>query len=443
VNEIAKKNNSQITVIGAGWAGLAASTLLVEHGYKVNLIEAAQQAGGRARSISMDGMDLDNGQHIMLGAYRELRGLLNILGLAESDIFIRTRLNLDMHCMHDAGLQIRAGKLFSPLHMMSALLFATGLSLTEKWKVSRCWMTLIRSGFKLDQDMPVVNFLEQHYQSTRLQKLFWRPVCIAALNTDTDKASMQVFLNVLKRSFTGCRSNSDMLLPKAGLHKVLPGPASEFIRQNGGTVRTGERLLKINIDPHSDSVTDIETSKGNYPVSHLILATTYQQTRKLLAHLDQFSTIAETMSAFADEPITTVYMQFPQSIQLDGYMLGLCDGISQWFIDRRTCGQPGLIAAVISADGAHMQMDKETLTQHVLEETGKVFPHWPRPASTWLIREKMASFSCTPDANRLRPKAGHIGQNIWLAGDFVDTGLPATLEGAVSSGLQCARQIIN
>jgi uncharacterized protein with NAD-binding domain and iron-sulfur cluster len=124
-------------------------------------------------------------------------------------------------------------------------------------------------------------------------------------------------------------------------------------------------------------------------------------------------------------------------------MLGLCDGIGQWFIDRRTCGQPGLIAAVISADGAHMLMDKETLTQQVLEETRKIFPHWPSPKSTWLIREKKASFSCTPDTNRLRPKGGQIGQNIWLAGDFVDTGLPATLEGAVSSGLQCARQIIN
>jgi squalene-associated FAD-dependent desaturase len=388
-------------------------------------------------------MHLDNGQHIMLGAYSELRGLLRILGLAESDIFIRTRLNLDMHCMHGAGLQIKAGKLFSPLHMMSALLFARGLSLSEKWQVSRCWIMLMLSGFKLDQDMPVVNFLEQHDQSARLQALFWRPVCIAALNTDIDKASMQVFLNVLKRSFTGSRSNSDMLLPKAGLHKVMPGPACEFIRQHGGTVRTGERLLKINIDPDGDSVTGIETTKGNYPVSHLILATPYQQTRKLMAPLGHFSAIAKAMSTFADEPITTLYMQFPQSIQIDGYMLGLCDGISQWFIDRRTCGQAGLIAAVISADGAHMRMDKETLTQQVLEETGKLFPHWPRPQSTWLIREKMASFSCTPDTNRLRPKGGQIGQNIWLAGDFVDNGLPATLEGAVSSGLQCARQIIH
>jgi squalene-associated FAD-dependent desaturase len=441
VNDIATNNTSEITVVGAGWAGLAASTLLANYGYKVNLIEAAQQAGGRARSVRMDGMNLDNGQHIMLGAYRELRGLLKILDLAESDIFIRTRLNLEMHCIHGAGLQITAGKLFSPLHMLSALLGAKGLSLTEKWKVSRCWMTLIRSGFKLDQDMPVVNFLQQHHQSTRLQKLFWRPVCIAALNTDIDKASMQIFLNVLKRSFTGSRSNSDMLLPRAGLDKVLPGPASEFIRQRGGTVRTGERLLKINTGPNS--VTSIETSKGNYPVSRLILATPYQQTCKLLAHLGRFSAITKALLTFADEPITTLYMQFPQSIQLDGYMLGLCDGISQWFVDRRSCGQPGLIAAVISADGAHMQMDKETLTRNVLDETAKIFPHWPGPLSTRLIREKKASFSCTPAANRLRPKAGHIGQNIWLAGDFVDTELPATLEGAVSSGLQCARQIIN
>jgi len=90
-----------------------------------------------------------------------------------------------------------------------------------------------------------------------------------------------------------------------------------------------------------------------------------------------------------------------------------------------------------------MNMEREQLTQVVVAEIGQIYPHWPKPVSTWLIREKKASFSCTPDANRSRPKAGHIGQNIWLAGDFVDTGLPATLEGAVSSGLQCARQIIH
>ncbi len=440
MNAASTQQRPEITIIGAGWAGLAAAVTLAAQGYRINLIEAAPQAGGRARRISIGDIELDNGQHILLGAYQELLGLLKTLGLKEEDIFIRTRLNLKMHCMHGKGLHITVPKLGNPLHMLIALLAASGLSIAEKWKIIRCWTTMMQSGFKLDQDQTVTDYLDKQQQSERLVKLFWRPICVAALNTDIEKASMQAFLNVLNRSFADNRANSDMLLPRTGLDRVLPQPALDFIRQKGGKVSTGERLLKINTGP--EGVTDIETTKGYHVVTHLILATPYQQTRKLLAPLGHHAAITTAMMTLEDEPITTLYMQFPRHIRLEGYMQGVCDGISQWFIDRRTCNQPGLIAAVISASGTHMQMDRETLTQAVIAEIEKIFPDWPQPSSTWLVREKRATFSCTPASGNIRPQPGNIGHNIWLAGDFVDTGLPATLEGAVASGLQCARQII-
>ncbi len=429
--------SSNVTIIGAGWAGLASAVALAAKGYKIELFEASAQAGGRARLINNGDMDLDNGQHILLGAYHELLGLLSLLDLDEAELFTRSRLHLNMHCLQGPGLQLSVPKLTSPLHMLTALLGAKGISLREKWCIIRCWSAMMRSGFRIKRDQSVADYLQQ--QSPRLIKLFWRPICIAALNTDIDKASMQVFMNVLNRSFTGSRSNSDVLLPRTCLHKVLPQPALDYIQRQGGIVRTSERLVKINIG--ATGVTDIETSKGNYPVSQLVLATPFEQCARLLAIHDQFSSIAKSLTAMKHQPITTVYMQFPEHIQLDGNMQGLCDGISQWFIDRRSCGQAGLIAAVISAEGAHMQMDKQALVEAVIAETRTLFPTWPAVISAYITREKTATFACTPESTPLRPKPGHIGDNIWLAGDYVDTGLPATLEGAVSSGLQCARQL--
>ena len=128
---------------------------------------------------------------------------------------------------------------------------------------------------------------------------------------------------------------------------------------------------------------------------------------------------------------------------LDVPMLGLENGLAQWVFDRRVCGQPGLIAVVISARGEHTAMSPAVLTERVVSELATSFPHWPAPAQTRLLREKRATFCSRTGVDAIRPHNRTAVQGLWLAGDYTDTGLPATLESAVRSGNNCAQAILN
>jgi uncharacterized protein with NAD-binding domain and iron-sulfur cluster len=123
-------------------------------------------------------------------------------------------------------------------------------------------------------------------------------------------------------------------------------------------------------------------------------------------------------------------------------MTGLLGTVSQWIFDRGIHGQRGLMAVVISGDGEHMERNNEDLCAKVSEELARHFPRWPAPLATHCIREKRATFAATVNVNRLRPGQRTPLKGLWLAGDYTDTGLPATLEGAVRSGMMCAREII-
>lgn len=436
----ADKNVSpDIVVAGGGWAGLAAAVKLTSAGYKPRLIEASPTLGGRARSITIDNKQLDNGQHIFLGGYKNTLELLHLLQLRESDLFLRKPLKLTVRNQSN-NFQIKAARLPSPFHMVFALAFAKGLNINDKWMISQCWLKMLACRFKLEPDITVLDYLTQHKQSDYIIKVFWEPLCLGALNTLTNLASMQVFLTVLQKSFTGSNRNSNILLAKKCLGDILPIPATNYIRSGNGIVTTNERLKNISIQ--DNAVHKIETNKNNLKVQHLILATPFQQTLSLLlsAHIE--TEVITQLQKYSQEPIVTLYLQYPAVIQIKDDMLGLTDTLTQWLIDRKSCGQPGLIAAIVSARGPHMNMDKTTLTQAIISEIKTQFPQWPDPEASYLIREKNATFACFNEINHQRPKSGNIGHNIWLAGDYLDTSLPATIEGAVSSGLECATKLI-
>jgi len=122
--------------------------------------------------------------------------------------------------------------------------------------------------------------------------------------------------------------------------------------------------------------------------------------------------------------------------------VGMLDGTAQWAFDRRVCGQPGLMAVVISASGPHMAMGNEALIERVAGELAQLNPHWAEVEDAMVIREKRATFACKVGVNTLRPPTATAVHGCWLAGDFVDTGYPATLEGAIRSGLKCAHGIL-
>lgn len=435
----ASGSSRPVVVVGGGWAGLAAAVELVRHGVPVTLLESARQLGGRARCVRFEQQRVDNGQHIMIGAYRETLRLLEIIGVEESAVFLRRPLRLRM-LAPGGGMRLSAARLPAPLHLAAGLLTAGGLPLRDKLRAIRFWQRLQRDGFVLERDISVADLLARHQQSRAIRTNLWEPLCLATLNTAPRDASAQVFIRVLQDAFTGSRRDSDLLIPRTDLGAILPEPALDFIERHGGRVMLGRRVTGLKL--RDGRIAALELAEGELEAEHAILAVPHMICQRLLAPHAPLKPIADRLAELTTEPICTVYLQYPRDTRLPDDMAGLTGGTAQWVFDHAQRGQPGVMAVVISADGPHMDMDNTALARQVAAELARIFPHWPAPEGSLVIREKRATFACRVDSHRLRPAHATPVQGCWLAGDYTATELPATLEGAVRSGVQCARAVV-
>lgn len=427
-------------VVGGGWAGLAAAVELVQHDIPVTLYEASRQLGGRARCVRFDDLRVDNGQHLMTGAYRGMLGLMQRLGIREDDIFLRRRLHLQVRShagvaldlrFHDAGL----------LGRLRTLLSARGLGWRGRLGVIRLVRLASDPTRVPDPDIDVQELFERTDQSRRAVEALWSPLCLGALNTAPKDASAQVFLRVLAETFTDRPETSDLLIPRTDLGTAIPEPALDAIERRGGQVQLAQRVQGLRVD--GGRIRAIRVGGVEVPVSQLVLAVPPIAAQRLLAPHPEAGPVVRALRSLDHAPICTVYLQYPEDIRLGREMLGLQDGIGQWVFDRRVCGQPGLMAVVVSSHGPHMTMSNEALGGAVAEQLAILHPHWPTPERTLTIREKRATFLCRPGIDRDRPGVLSGIQSCYLAGDFTATGLPSTLEGAIRSGFECAGTILD
>lgn len=429
-----------VIIVGGGWAGIAAAAELASHQQPVVLLESARHLGGRARSVNLDDLEADNGQHLLLGAYRETLRLMHTVGISEPDVLLRQPLAFTWLRRGDSPVRLRTIKLPAPLHLLAALLFTSGLTPSERLAAIRFSHAMQRRHFILDTDCSVHELLHRHRQPAAVITALWEPLCLGALNTRIDEASAQIFLRTLSDSFQHARRDSDLLLTRRPLDALLPGPAAAFIERLDGRILLSQRVTGLTIK--DGCIAGVSTTDRQYHCSRLILATPHAITRQLLLPHPALRPIASRLEHITDRPICTVYLQFPEQTRLDACLLGSLGTLSQWIFDRGIYGQHGLMAVVISGDGAHMQWDNTTLAERITQELADHFPHWPTPLSVRVIREKRATFASTMDINRHRPQARTPVDGLWLAGDYTDVDLPATLEGAVRSGLRCARDIM-
>ncbi len=427
---------TNVTIVGGGWAGLATAVELCQHGVPVTLIEAARQLGGRARCVAFDAERVDNGQHLMIGAYRET---LRLLSLVHAPAPVRRCLQLRMHTPA-AEFSLTAPALPAPLHLVAALLNARGINAHERRGALQFCVALALRRFQLAQDISLAQLLAQHRQTPRLIECLWEPLCLATLNTPINEASAQVFLTVLRDAFARRRADSDLLFAATDLGQTFPAPALEFIEQHGGRVILGERVTDLHIA--DGAIEAVAGAQHTHISHHVVLAAPAYATARLLAPHALLQTIAHKLEQFHYEPICTVYLRYAAHVTLNADMVGFTGTLTQWLIDRAHCDQPGLMAAVISARGSHMDLSNEELTQRVRDEIARCYPAWPAPYSSMVIREKRATFACRVGINALRPSNATPVRGLWLAGDYTSTGYPATLEGAVRSGVECARQIL-
>jgi squalene-associated FAD-dependent desaturase len=413
---------------------MAAAVALADSGIKITVFESAQQLGGRARGVAYSDIQLDNGQHLLLGCYVQTLHLIEQVGGNIDKDFLRLPLQLDLH----GEFSLKAPHLPAPLHLLVALLTAQGLTISERLNAARFMLTLRRINFHLRDDVTVTELLAQHKQDEALVQKLWEPLCIAALNTPIKKASAQVLLNVLRDALNQSRGYSDMLLPRIDFTALFPQRAANFVEQRGGKVHLscGVEALR----PLADGI-EISSARGTERYSHVICAAPPVAASKLLRPIAELAETVAQIDSLEHQPIYTVYLQYPAHVTLPYPMLGLHRRYSQWLFDKgRIAGQHGLLAAVISAEGMHQELPQEELAQKVIAELSAEFGIAEQPAWHKVIAEKRATFCCSPNLHR--PSQLTALPRVLLAGDYTAGDYPATLEGAVISGLKCA-DVIN
>jgi squalene-associated FAD-dependent desaturase len=402
-----------MAVVGAGYAGMAAAVTLARRGVPVTVFESGPVPGGRARRVTTEGRALDNGQHILVGAYGTLFSLMHEVGVP-ADAVLRIPLEL----RYADGFALRAFYFPAPLGLLAGLLAARGLPWRERIGAVRFMRALRRQAFRLEEDCSVSRLLEEHQQHGRIGHYVWRPLCVSALNTPPEQASARVFLTVLRDTLGGDAQASDLILPCVDLSRLFPEPAAEWLRARGGELRC------------ETPVRDLGALRAQF--ARVILAVGPHQMKAIAPEL---------AVEFEYQPIYTCYLQYDARTRLPFPMLGLAQGLVQWVFDRgRLTGEKGLLAAVISAQGDHQQMAQEELAATCHRELAAALPRLPAPQWTRVIAEKRATIAARHSL--ARPAVSTALAGVFLAGDYMDPEYPPTLEAAVRSGVRAAERAL-
>jgi squalene-associated FAD-dependent desaturase len=442
---MSRTDGPDVAVVGGGWAGCAAAVELAAAGCRVTLYEAARTLGGRARAVEVKGRLLDNGQHILLGAYKESLGLMRRVGVDPRAAFLRLPLQM-RYPPASQLLDFAAPRLPAPLHVLAALLRARGLERDDKLALARFSTSARWMGWQLHTDCSVKELLERFDQTPRLQRLLWAPLCIAALNTPPERASAQVFLAVLRDSLGAKRAASDMLLPRVLLDALFPEAARSWLEGHGARVLTGTRVQSLAVD---GARWRVGNDGGCVVHDAVVLAAPPWQAAALLRELPAMAQTVTQLDALAYEPISTVYLQYAPGTRLPLPFCALLDAPAdgawgQFAFDRGQldAGQDGLLAVVVSAAGDAAAQPQEALTQAVGAQLAAAFgmPALATPLWTQVITEKRATFACTPALARPANASGMPG--LFLAGDYTASDYPATLEAAVRSGAAAAKALL-
>ena len=413
-----------VAIVGGGWAGLAAAVEATRAGHAVTLFEAARTPGGRARRVvADDGLVLDNGQHILIGAYRATLALMRELGV-DPDAALR-RLPLALRFPDGGGIAVPAG-LPPPLDLLAGIAGAQGWSLRDRFSLLRTALRWRARAFRCAPDASVATLCQG--LTPRVIDELIAPLCVSALNVPVERASGEVFLRVLHDALFAERGGADLLLPRVDLGALLPDPAIRWLGAHGASIRLGHRVQAL-------APTAAGWHVDGKPFDRVLLATPAWEAARLArgSALPQALDWAAQAEALGHEAIATVYLQGTPGL-LGAPLRALRSGHAapaQFVFDRGALGSPaGLAALVVSAsEGTREAIESQALAQ------ARAQLGWHAAVPVQTIVEKRATFACTPGVQR--PPID-VAPGLCACGDYVEGPYPATLEGAVLSGQAAA-----
>lgn len=416
-----------VAVIGGGWAGCAAALTLAEAGVAVTLLEAGRTLGGRARTVRLDDHLLDNGQHLLLGAYAScLDAVARVRPCGSPDGLWRRALRIET----PHSFRIACPALPAPLNLLAGFASARGMTLRDKWATARWVRRLLTDPGRTEDTTVAMLVRDQPEAATRL---LWHPLCISALNTPPEHASAHAFLAVLRAAFGGRRADSDFLLPRTDLTALFPAPAAARIVALGGHVKTGCRVRSL--EPAACGVT-LRIAETAPRFTHVVIAVAPQHLGTLTESLRELDEVRRMVATYRYLPIATGYVQTDPAFRLAQPWFALLEGPAQFVFDRgQSHAQSGLLAFVASA-ATQLRHDWLDQAEAQLRRFASPGPtRWRRA-----IVEKQATYACVPGMPRPPVRTPH--PRVFLAGDYTDGPYPATLESATSSGVQSAHALL-
>ena len=416
---------------------MAAAVAACEQGHTVTVFEASRTLGGRARALQgtlPDGapVTLDNGQHILIGAYTETLRLMRLVGLDPDLMLLRQALSLPFP--DGTGLQTPAYATHwpTPLDAIAAIATARGWTWGERLSLIRASLGWQVRRFNCAPELSVAQLCAR--MAPRVLHELIEPLCVSALNTPANQASAQMFLRVMRDALFGVRGGSHLLLPRTDLSALFPVAAARWIAQRGGQVHLGQRAGSPRwqaphwlLDGQAYDRVIWATSSSNAALALVEYASSAPE--KIANSLRAW---AATASAMRYEAIATVYAWAPQA-RLPHPMLALRNtptAPAQFVFDRgQLDGPQGLLAFVVSASEGSREALQAAVLQQAADQLSVLGLPTMLPVQT--VVEKHATFACTPALQR---PPQQIAPGLLAAGDYVQGPYPATLEGAVRSG---------
>jgi squalene-associated FAD-dependent desaturase len=431
-----------VAVIGAGWAGLSAALRLAEAALPVVLIEASASPGGRARSLDLDGARLDNGQHILVGACRQVLAQMRSLGVDPSVVLESLPFGLSLQSRADAGEHFQLSPASTKPWSLAA---ALNRALREDGPATR--LAAVAGAARmlyqpLRHDLSVLAWLQARHQPPRLIRNLWEPLCLAVMNAPAAAASARVFQNVLRQTLLGRADDARLLIPRRPLGELFPEPAIRRLRQFGTEIRMPARVTGL--QPRTDGGFTLTLRGGEaITASRVVVATPHRAALRLLPDSEPLQDTRRALDALGQRSICTVYLNYGRALHGLRPLTGLLGQHGQWLVPRDRSGAPHWLAVVISAAEEFPAADAGGRWRQVAEELAATVPGLGLPERAQVVCETMATFDARPGIDDRRPQTRSGMPGIYLAGDYCVPGLPSTLEAAVQGGLQAAAALLS
>ena len=434
-------------VIGGGLAGLAAALRLSESGVRTTLVETRKKLGGRATSFVEPGSDdvLDNCQHVLLGCCTNLIDFYDRLGVSDLIEWHRKLYFCDATGRIDT---LTGDPLPAPCHLSRSLWTFGSLSFRDKMSISRGMLAMMRASKaarKMWHDMSFADWLAAHKQTPGATQTFWAPVIVSALNETIDRVAADYAIQVFEEGLLAHRRSYQMGLAKTPLVELYDAAAAA-LQQAGGQVMTGASAESLTFN--GERITSLKLGDGTSLQGHVyVAALPFDRLDKIAPpELKRHDTRLQALDQFEVSPILGVHLWFDQPV-MDLPHLTLTASPLQWIFNKGIeADSEGKrrqhLHGVISAAHDLVNQSADDIAEMVVAEVRKALPGDAAKQATLLrhrvIKEKRATFSLKPGVDRIRPKAAGVTKNLLLAGDWTDSGWPATMEGAVRSGYLAA-----